>query len=312
VKKILAIDGGGIKGVFPASLLCSVEQAVGRSITDYFDLIVGTSTGGIIALALGLGYSAQDILNFYEDLGQKVFNGNRAFRWFRQWFRSKYDDAPLHAALESKFKGRLLGESSTRLVIPSASLETGEVHIFKTAHHPRFERDYLVPVVDVAMATAAAPTYFPTHITEFGTPLIDGGMWANNPAGLAAVEAIGILEWNPGTFRILSIGCTETPLDLRAARRFAQGKGYWSANVADLFMSLQSSGSIGTAQLLAGHKNILRISPSMPDGRFSLDKTSEFDSLKGLGDSEARKALPEIRKLFLDSPAEKFVPLKQL
>src|SRR3546814_9614978 len=98
-------------------------------------------------------------------------------------------------------------------MIPSLDLETGEVHVFKTAHHRRFVNDYKVAVVDVARATAAAPTYFPTHTLEAGVPLIDGGMWANNPMGPAAVKALGVLEWPKGNIRLLSVGCTESPLE---------------------------------------------------------------------------------------------------
>ncbi len=69
MKRILSIDGGGIKGVVPAAFLAQLEEALGESITHYFDLIAGTSTGGIIALGLGLGLSAEDIVHFYERLG---------------------------------------------------------------------------------------------------------------------------------------------------------------------------------------------------------------------------------------------------
>jgi len=79
VKKILSIDGGGIKGVFPASFLASIEEQIGGKVSDYFDLIVGTSTGGIIALGLGLGFSAKDILSFYEERGPEIFRGNPFF-----------------------------------------------------------------------------------------------------------------------------------------------------------------------------------------------------------------------------------------
>src|SRR5206468_3108582 len=116
---------------------------------------------------------------------------------------SAYTSEPLRAALEEKFGDRRLGESRSRLVIPSVNLETGEVYIYKTAHHPRFERDYRERVVDVGLATAAAPTYFPTHRSAAGLPLIDGGMWANNPTGLATVEAIGVLGWERTSLRVL-------------------------------------------------------------------------------------------------------------
>lgn len=310
-KKILSIDGGGIKGVFPASFLANIEETTGKRISEHFDLIVGTSTGGIIALGLGLGFSAKELLQFYEQLGPKVFVGNRFARMLRSIGISKYDNAPLRKALEEKFVDKKLGESKNRLVIPSLNLENGEVHVYKTSHHERFQRDYKEKVVDVALATSAAPTYFPTHSSSSGVPLVDGGLWANNPTGLAVVEAIGVLEWPRSQIKVLSIGCTTEPLNIKQARRFSMGKIYWGVKIADLFMSAQSSASLGTAQLLAGHTNVTRISPSVASGKFGLDVVKEIESLKGLGDSEARKALPSIEEFFTDK-SEDFIPVHQL
>ena len=301
-RRILAIDGGGIKGVFPASFLATVEDSIGNNVADYFDLIVGTSTGGIIALGLGLGLSAKEILAFYEESGPLIFSGNRRL----PWLKSKYNSGTLKTALEDCFAEKTLGCSKKRLVIPSLNLENGEVYIFKTAHHPRLERDYKKKAVDVALATASAPTYFPAHQSAAGTPLIDGGMWTNNPVGLAVVEAIAVLEWPRDSLKILSLGCTTEPLNVNQARRRSRGKLYWAFKAVEVFMHAQSHGSLGTAKLLAGHENIIRINPVMPKGRFSLDGTDETSSLKGLGDSEARKALPELRKIFLGNPAEPF------
>ena len=95
MKRILTIDGGGIKGVFPASFLAAVEDSIGENIANYFDLIVGTSTGGIIALGFGLGLSAKEILAFYEEHGPLIFSGNRSFRWLRWWGTTKYSGNPL-------------------------------------------------------------------------------------------------------------------------------------------------------------------------------------------------------------------------
>jgi patatin-like phospholipase/acyl hydrolase len=308
IKKILSIDGGGIKGVFPASFLSVIEESTGKKISDYFDLIVGTSTGGIIALGLGMGFSAKELLEFYEELGPEVFKGNKFARCFRSLGISKYDNASLRTSLEKKFSDKKLGESKNRLVIPSLNLENGEVHVYKTAHHERFQRDYKEKVVDVALATSAAPTYFPTYSSASGTPLVDGGLWANNPMGLAVVEAIGVLEWPREQLKVLSIGCTTEPLNIKLARRFPMGKAYWGFRVADLFMSAQSSASIGTAQILAGRDNVTRISPAVANGKFGLDIITEIESLKGLGESEARKALPEIQSFFVDK-AEIFSPI---
>lgn len=308
IHRILAIDGGGIKGIFPAAFLASLEEEVQCSIGNYFDLIVGTSTGGIIALGLGLGFTAKELLSFYEELGKQVFAGNRLLCSLRWAGLSKYNQEPLRKTLQSKFHDSKLGDSRNRLVIPSLNLDTGEVYVYKTAHHPRFEKDYKESAIDVALATAAAPTYFPTHRNASGTPLIDGGMWANNPAGVAVVEAIGVLEWNRTDLRVLSLGCTTSPLDVGIGRRYGMGFLYWADKVANVFMSGQSSASLGTTQLLAGHQNVFRISPVVPAKRFGLDVTKEIDSLRGLGFSEARKALSSLKLVFFGKPAEKFEP----
>ncbi len=308
MRTILAIDGGGIKGVFPASFLASLEDSLGQNPADFFDLIAGTSTGGIIALGLGLGLSAKEILTFYEQHGPEIFAGNRLLRVLRHIGFSKYSSEPLRRALDSVLGNRVLGESKKRLIIPSCNLDTGEVHIWKTAHHPRLERDYKARAVDVALATTAAPSYFPTHRSAAGTPLVDGGVWANNPMGVAMVEAIGVLGWKADNVRILGIGCTGTPLDICPEGWFASGWAYWGRKLVDVFLKAQSSSSIGTAQhLISDRSNVVRISPEVAN-RFGLDTVKEIKSLRGLGDSEARKALPQLRPLFFTDLAEEFAP----
>lgn len=311
--KILSIDGGGIKGVFPAAFIASIEETTGERFADYFDLIVGTSTGGIITLGLGLDYSGKDILKFYEDMASSVFGkqdlAGRIKGKAKHLALSKYDSAPLKSALESVFADRKLGESTNRLVVPSLNLENGKVYIYKTAHHERLETDYKEKAVDVAMATSAAPSYFPTYEHDNGIPLIDGGVFANNPIGLAAVEAITVLGWPMGSFEILSIGCTSQPLDVKAARRIGLGQTYWSLKSVDVFMTAQESVSMGTASLIVGDKEkITRINPIVPGGRFTLDGIKEIPSLKGLGFAEAREALPGIRRKFMEKKAEPFKP----
>lgn len=305
MRRILSIDGGGIKGVFPSSFLAAIEDAIGRNVSDYFDLIVGTSTGGIIALGLGMGLSARDILKFYEDHGPSIFGGNRHVRLLRSLFRAKYDPRSLKQALVKIFGDRRLGESSKRLVIPSLNIETGEVHVWKTAHHPRLERDYKCKVVEVALSTAAAPTFFPTYVADSGTPLIDGGMWANNPIAVATVEAIGILGWPADQIQILSLGCTTPPLDVNWGRSHSLGKFGWANKIADVFLAAQSFSAHGMAlHLVKDRQQITRISPLIAAKRFELDGAREIPSLKGLGNFEARKALPDIRERFFSAPVE--------
>src|SRR5947208_6520843 len=143
-RRILTIDGGGIKGVFPAAFLAELEDRLGEPIVDYFDLIAGTSTGGIIALSLGLGLTAREILQLYEKNARRIFPQSRSFSFQGMGiFRAKYAKAALPAVLREAFGHRLLGESRARLLIPSLNLASERVHIYKTSHHPGLIKDYI-------------------------------------------------------------------------------------------------------------------------------------------------------------------------
>ena len=133
-------------------------------------------------------------------------------------------------------------------------------------------------------------------------------LWANNPVGMSVVEAITLLDWPRDSLKVLSLGCTTEPLNVNLGRRIPLGKSYWGFKLLDVFMHVQSHASLGTALLLAGHDNVVRIDKDVSEGKFGLDKTKEIDSLKGLGASEARYALPKLREVFLGDHAEQFVP----
>lgn len=306
-RRILCIDGGGIKGAFPASFLAVVEDSFDGHVADYFDLITGTSTGGILALGLGLRIPTRELLSFYEQKGPKIFAGNRFTRGIRSVFCAKYSRRALEVALRDVFGDHTLGESKTRLVVPSTNIETGEVHVFKTAHHPRFKLDFKNPMAEVAMATSAAPSFFPIYSRRHEVSLIDGGVWANNPIVVASVEALAVLEWRK-PLEILSLGCTSAPLKINPNKRLGLGKIYWSRHVTDLFLALQSQSALGMARLLVGENNVVRYDPTFNSGRFKLDRTEDINSLVKVGFSEARKALPELEKRFFHQRAEEFVP----
>jgi uncharacterized protein len=308
VRRVLSIDGGGIKGALPASFLATIEESTGERIVDHFDLIAGTSTGGIIALGLGLGFGASAIRDFYLNDGPKIFSTFGTFASLRQLRRAKHDPDPLRDALTRILGERLLGESGTRLIIPAFDSTLGAVRVFKTSHHPRFEVDHRVKAIDVAMATAAAPTYFPAYQTETGAVLVDGGVWANNPIGFAAVESIAVLGWRADEIRILSLGCTSVPLDVPA------DAGYLTGNLAifDLIFQGQCAGSMGTAKLLIGdtmsNPRLFRIDPTVAPGQFALDDASKLRRLIGIGEAAAREFLPTFRAVFLSDQKEPFLP----
>ena len=312
MRRILTIDGGGIKGVFPAAFLATLEDELGGPVADYFDLIAGTSTGGIIAIGLGLGMTAKELLHLYREAGGRIFARRRYAARMFDFFRAKYTNAALRTALVGAFGEKYLGESRTRLLIPSLNLAAERVHLYKTSHHPSLVNDYKVPAVEVALATVAAPTYFPIHVSPEGVPYIDGSMWARNPLGLAVIEAIGILDWPRDGIQVLSLGCTSTHLNVSWQKRISLGASYWGARIADVFMKAQSSSAIATAHVLIGSKNVFRISPDMSAYHFTLDGVQHMPLLAELGRDEALRQLPDLRDIFFAGKAEPFVPCHKL
>ncbi len=308
VRRVLSIDGGGIKGVFPAAFLAEIEQGLPEPLWRYFDLIVGTSTGGILALGLGLGLRARDLLGFYEEHGPRIFGGNRAVSWARHLARLKYPREHLEVALRSVLRERRIGDAKTRLVIPSLHLDTGQVYIFKTAHHASLSTDYRRLATDAAMATAAAPSYFPVFSLGGNVPLIDGGVWANNPLGVAAVEAVGLLGWKRTDVRILSVGCSKKTFDSGSPRAWHRGRLFWAKRFIQASFAGQDSAACGTAKLLVGEENVYRIDPRV-SGDIALDSVKDMGRLTGLGAVEARAAQPQLRPVFFATQADEFVPL---
>jgi hypothetical protein len=298
-----------VRGAFAASLLACVEEDLTKPVGEYFDLIAGTSTGGILALALAMRIPAAEIVKLYADHGPMIFPRSLMPGWIRQLVRGKYSPRELRKALERVFGESVLGDAKNRLLVPAFDINAGKIHIFKTAHNPRFTKDHKRRVVDVAMATAAAPTYFPRHLLPNGVPLVDGGIWANNPIGLAAVEAITTLQANPLNVKILSIGCPSAPLNLHRKTPWLWGLTSYSVrSLTALFMAGQSHGANGTAKLLIGAKNICRICPPVATGRDAMDDHRELESLIGRGQAEGRD-LPELMRDFFAAPAEQFVPM---
>src|SRR5215471_6908037 len=287
--RILSLDGGGIRGVFPAAFLARLEEHLEQPIGRYFDLIAGTSTGGIIAIGLGLGLPAREILDLYVQQGPAIFDQQhgplensirRCLRSTAHLLVTKHPSEPLRAALEGVLGRRRLGESRTRLVIPAWHPVLERVYIYKTAHHPRLETDFRQPAIDAAMATAAAPTFLNPHMTESAVELVDGGVWANNPIGVAAIEAVGLLGWPGDKLKILSIGTINEPGRLPQLR----GKLPMAASVARLFMAGQAHSALGTAKIVTGdvhhRKAIWRIDQTAPEGRYTLDNAGRISEMR--------------------------------
>ncbi len=271
--QLLSIDGGGIKGILPAAILAECEKRFtnGQSAGDYFDMIAGTSTGGIIALALGIGMKASDILKLYLDHGKEIFpprnlSTNSAAAFIQKWYylahdvgHYRYKRAPLKRYLREVFRYQKIGHSDRRLIVPSFDGYT-EVHLFKTPHHPDFKMDWKEDIVDAALATSAAPTYF--SVFKKGEQYFaDGGVWANNPIMNAVVDILSCYDIERRQIHILSLGCGDQEIKFTDKQRGRGGLWHWRSVISSA-MHLQSQNAIGQAGLLIGRDQLLRINPA--------------------------------------------------
>ena len=303
--QILSLDGGGYKGMFSAVLLAKVEEDLQISVVDHFDLIAGTSTGGIIALGIGAGFSPANLVDFYLDNGPAIFPHPRR-RFLRQIVRSKYSAEPLREALIGIFGDRCLWESSVPLCIPSYDLENDAVYLFRTPHSERLRRDWREKMVDVALATSAAPTYLPAHDLR-GLRLVDGGLWANNPSLVAISEAVHEFKIDLADIRVLSLGTT-SDLSVRPQRLDNGGIAFWAATATKVILRGQSLAVSNATQYLTAEGYSLRIDPSVPDNLLRLDRVSP-EKLKARAEQESRYVSDDLARIFLDHKARSYEPI---
>jgi patatin-like phospholipase/acyl hydrolase len=306
--QVLSLDGGGVRGIFVAAILAGLEEDLGYPIADRFDLIVGTSTGGIIALGLAAGIPARELVEFYVSRKAAVFPRGLRPRWARGLWRAKYTPEPLERALREVLGDRLLGASTVPLVIPSYDIGENTVHLFKTSHHERLRRDHKIPMWQVGMATAAAPTFFPTYaLPGQRSRLVDGGVWANNPVMVGVAEAVSMFGCSLDALRVLSIGTT-TELTSRGRHLDNAGLLRWARRpgAVDLLMRGQSIGAFTQAQHLVGLDRVHRLDPIVPD-QAALDRC-EADELIARASHHSRVFSPTFVSTFGDHSPRPYTP----
>ena len=314
--RILSIDGGGIRGIFPAALLAGLEdrRLNGSAIGAYFDLIAGTSTGGVLALGLGAGLRASQLLELYSQRGRVIFPpASRVVRRGRELlgcFRYRYERGALTSALTDVFGDTKLVESRVRLCVPSADGRHGDLYVFKTPHHPDFRLDSGELMTKVGLATSAAPTYY-QPLDDGGYSFLDGGLWANNPVMVALADALSCFDVRRCQIRILSIGCGAAPYTINRWQRRLGGLWHWRRAI-DAAMRFQSLAALGQARLLIGAHRLTRIDPP------NIARPIELDDW-----SRARTELPpaattvldrhgdDIVSTFLTNPAQPYCPISR-
>jgi uncharacterized protein len=207
--RVLAIDGGGIRGLIPAVVLAELEERSGRRAFELFDLMAGTSTGGIIASALCAPdpLPAAEVAAIYEEEGPRIFDRSiwQRIQSAGGLLDEKYDAEALDRALERFLADKRLAQTRPDLIVPTYDTMRPGPYFFKTSKAYEDPAED-APLSEVARATSAAPTYFEPVARGFQA-LLDGGVFAVNPGMSALAEA---LREHPGSEVILmSLGTGE-------------------------------------------------------------------------------------------------------
>jgi predicted acylesterase/phospholipase RssA len=301
--RVLALDGGGIRGVIPATLLAEIERRTGRRIAEMFDLIAGTSTGGILALGLTKPdpgdktktkphFTAEDLIGMYEEKGHVIFGlslGRRLITLFGL-FGSKYAVRGLDETLDGYFGESRLNEAVAEVLITSYDLETRDSW-FLARHKALQDKAADFPMVRVARATSAAPTYFrPERLSDDQpTAMIDGGVHSNNPAMCAWVETVKLYGQQDIVVVSLGTGEVKTPISFSKARKW--GLVGWVRPLIGIFMDgVAATVEHELSWLLEPKGNeprYFRFQAELPSGMGSMDNTSA-EHIAGLKEQAQR------------------------
>ncbi|MCI4626347.1 MAG: patatin-like phospholipase family protein [Candidatus Magnetoovum sp. WYHC-5] len=300
-KKILSIDGGGIRGIIPAMILAEVEKCTKKPICELFDLIAGTSTGGILAVFLTApqgasktpAYTAQEIIVFYEQEGKHIFDRSIYHTIHSMWglADSKYPSDGIKSIIEEKLLNTTLKDVLTNIIITSYEIELRQPLFFKSKK-AKTDKEHNFKLTDIILATSAAPTYFEPHkIDNRNIPekdkigstcshihnknyysLIDGGVYANNPAMCAYVEALTMFP-NEKDFIMVSMGAGKYERCLHHDKAKDWGLAAWTKSLLDVvFDGISDTISYQLEQIL--NKTYYRFQANLTKGNDDMDDAS--------------------------------------
>ncbi len=269
-KAILAIDGGGIRGAIPAVVLRVLEERAGRPLHELFDVIAGTSTGGILALGLAWPgasgrppYKASELLDLYREDGPAIFPHELLGR-LRQLFGPKYPARGREQVLRRHFGEARLSQALTEVIVTSYDIESRRPVFFRTAD-AREAAAYDFAMSDVAMATSAAPTYFrpvrlpdPQHAGS-EMALVDGGVFANDPGMCGFVDRTSV-QGRAGATLMVSLGTGRLTKPLPWSRARHWGLIGWGLHIIDVvFDGITESVDYELSQVLGKEYHRLQV-----------------------------------------------------
>jgi uncharacterized protein len=297
---VLSVDGGGIRGVIPAMVLAELEERTGRHTADLFDLIAGTSTGGIIACALtvpgpggGPRWTANDLVDLYLTEGPRIFHHSigRQLSSGLGLLDEKYDARPLEQALDTFLGDAMISDALTDILVTAYDLEHRKPFFFKT-DRAKVVAQHDWPMKAAARVTAAAPTYFePEKLTADGETfaLCDGGVFAANPAMCAYAEA---RRRHPrAEIRLVSLGTGQLTRPLHYEDVRGWGLIEWARPLIDVVFDGVSDATQYQLEQLLPVEDYTRFQTELIGASDSLDNANEIN-LEHLQDL-ARKLIGE-------------------
>ena len=280
IRRVLSIDGGGIRGIIPAMVIAHIERKLGKPAHELFDLMVGTSTGGILALGLsrpGSGrpaqFSARRVVKLYEEQGDKIFEYSlwRKLRTVGGILEEAYSHEVLESILGKYFAGATLGDCEVPTMVTSYDIQNRRTVFLKSWHA---DHQSLL-CRDAARATSAAPTYFepkPLDTGDAASVLIDGGVFMNSPSVSAYAEARKLFPEDP--IAVLSLGTGELtrPIAFEEARTW--GSALWVMSLLDCMFDGVSKAADHQMQLFLGER-YQRLQATLETASDDMDDASE-------------------------------------
>lgn len=289
--RVLSIDGGGIRGIIPAMVLAEIEKRTKKPISELFELITGTSTGGILALGLTKPddrgrpqYAAEELISLYEKEGATIFSRSPWHKLYSlgNLAEEKYPSDGIEKALEDYFGQGRLQDALTETLITSYDIER-RLPFFFRSRRAKEDRNYDFPMKQVARATSAAPTYFePAKINSEDSSgyyaLVDGGVFANNPAMCAYAEVRNTRP-SVGDLLLVSLGTGELTRSLPYEEVKGWGLALWAQPILSVvFEGVSDTVDYQLRQLLPtasdGTERYYRFQTRLNEGNDDLDDAS--------------------------------------
>ncbi|WP_158675383.1 CBASS cGAMP-activated phospholipase [Thiohalobacter thiocyanaticus] len=274
--QILSLSGGGYKGLYTAKFIDYVEEHTGKPIGVHFDLICGTSVGGILALALATReIKASTIVEKLQEFGPILFTeielpgfwgsperlprkyiDRKAYEMFgftldRGIAKAKHDNTALKQGLEQIFQDLKVEDLKTRVLIPAANWTKGKPQFFKTPHNSKIMVDPKRRLVDVAMATSAAPIYLPNYEID-SQVFVDGGLVGNAPGIFGVHEAEHLIDddIDINNIRLLAVGALSSRTTANQSEDLDRGIAQWGGKIFDFMIACQEQ----TSHFMLQHK----------------------------------------------------------